>query len=372
MNGGERPQAAALPHHAAAIDGPRSHARVADQPRLAGLGPFLESVFDRVIERIFVGFLEFAEQRHDVFFVASAVILRGPQEGDRSRLGGGADREGHHELEPPHGGIDRLLLIPSAQVEPRFEQRPRDGRACSSCVEVGGEGVDLGEPRIAPFDPHAPREACGHDRLAGHLAFGERVEPGEPRRLIRPEAEPAGHDRRRRREELLEVAGIRIRHHDPFGGGVARGCGLDGDAVIRRLHLHEQIDRQPGREGRERKAAGLHEGGGRQFVADRREPLRIDERDARLRHEPLMEDRGQAVDGDDLRLPHLLGGELPGRRLNRRAHDCRGRRRRRVGRVQQKHEQGEGAKQRHVAANPNGTAKRNLKGELKGDAALFV
>ena len=68
-----------------------------------------------------------------------------------------------------------------------------------------------------------------------------------------------------------------------------------------------------------------------------------------------MEDRGQAVDGDALRLPQFLGGELPGRRLDRRSEDGRGRRRERVGRGQQEGEQGEGAEQLHVVKNLHGT-----------------
>ena len=68
------------------------------------------------------------------------------------------------------------------------------------------------------------------------------------------------------------------------------------------------------------------------------------------RLEPLVEDRGRAVDGDDFRLAHLLRGELPGRRLDRRADDGHGRRRRCDGRVQQDDEQGERAEQLQVAA----------------------
>ncbi|MFO0006355.1 MAG: hypothetical protein ACK559_35055, partial [bacterium] len=114
---------------------------------------------------------------------------------------------------------------------------------------------------------------------------------------------------------------VGIGNHDPFRSGVTRGGGLDQDAVLGRLHLHEEIDGQPRREAREREAAGLREGGARQFVADRREPLWIDEQQPRLRHESLVDERGEALDGDHLRLPRLLGGELSGGRLDRRADD---------------------------------------------------
>ena len=156
LDGGQRPQAAALAGHAAAVDGPRGHARVADQPRLAGIRLFIEGVFDRGIDRILVGFLELAEQRHKIALVAAPVVFRGPEKRDRGRLRVGADREGHDELQPPHGRIDRLLLIPSTQVEPRFEHRPRDGRAHSRRIEVIGQRVDLREAHVAPLHAHAP------------------------------------------------------------------------------------------------------------------------------------------------------------------------------------------------------------------------